>query len=102
MHRYEDATAVFRKACDSFRENLPAIQQGEFTKYKDAQSMISAIQALAENHPVHRTKLTEAVRKLHRFSSKLEPYFDIVSIFVQMSPEYAGLVWGSLRMIFQV
>jgi hypothetical protein len=64
--------------------------------------MISDTQALAEGHPVHARKLTSLARKLHDFSSRLEPYFEIVNIFVQAKPEIAALVWGSLQMLFQV
>jgi hypothetical protein len=89
-------------ACESFRGNLPVSDENVFKEYKDAQSMISAIQEQAKNHPIHRSRLTVACRKLHGFTSLLEPYFEIVNIFVQVKPEYAGLVWGSMRMIFYV
>jgi hypothetical protein len=102
VNRYSNAAELFKVACDSFRDNLPVNDKEEFKEYKDAQSMISTIQELANNHPVHRTRLTAACRKLHGFTSKLEPYFDIVNVFVQVKPEYLGLVWGSMRMIFQV
>jgi hypothetical protein len=99
FHRYQDAASIFQDAYGSFRELFPQTQQEEFKEYRDAQSMISAIHELAENHPIHRTKLTAAVRKLHNFSRNLEPYFDIVNIFIQANPEYTCLIWGSLRTI---
>ncbi len=64
--------------------------------------MIADIQNTADNHPVHKSKLTIVVGKLNRFANRIQPYFDIVNIFVQAKPEYAALVWGSLRTIFQV
>jgi hypothetical protein len=94
--------AVFREACDSFRQNLPVTQKSEFKEYQNAKLMIADIQKIADNHPVHKSKLTAVVRKLNRFANKIQPYFEIVNIFIQAKPEYGALVWGSLRMIFQV
>lgn len=102
LSRYSDAAEIFRVACQSFRDNLPVSDKEEFKEYGDAQSMISAIQELANNHPIHRSRLTAACRKLDQFTKEIEPFFEIINIFVQIKPDYAGLVWGSMRIIFQV
>jgi len=100
--RTQDAETIFRETCSSFRQSLSHFEKGEFKEYQNAETMISELKCLAEAHPVHKTKLTALVRKLHSFSSKLEPYFEIVNIFVQVKPDVSAAVWGSLRMVFQV
>jgi hypothetical protein len=93
---------VFKAAADSFRQELSDSVEVDFPVYKDSQSMISAIREIAKQHPIHRSRMTVACGKLQRFASKLEPYFDIVNIFMRATPGYASLVWGSVRLIFQV
>ncbi|KEF56255.1 uncharacterized protein A1O9_07836 [Exophiala aquamarina CBS 119918] len=48
---------------------------------------------MAKQHPIHRSRMTAACGKLQRFAASLEPYFDIINIFIQAKPEYAALVW---------
>jgi hypothetical protein len=100
--RYNDSVALFKLASDSFRDNLPVRERNSFKQYENATSMISEIQDLERSHPVNRSQLMTACRKIDGLARKLEPYFEVINIFVQIQPEYAGLVWGSLRMIFKV
>lgn len=100
--RNENASEIFALASQSFRENLPSTKKAEFKEYPNAQSMLEDIQIIAENHPVHSSKLTGVVRKIHQFAESLEPYFRIVEIFVQVRPDSMALIWGSLRFIFKV
>jgi hypothetical protein len=32
----------------------------------------------------------------------MEPYFEVINIFVSSHPEFAALVWGALRLVFVV
>lgn len=98
----QDAESIFKETCASFRENLPEFDKGEFREFENAEAMISELQGLAESHPVHKAKLTALVRKLHAFTSKVEPYFEIVNIFAQIKADVSSAVWGSLRVLFQV
>ncbi len=68
----------------------------------DAQSMVESIQSLAKSHPVQSSRLTAAARKFAAFVQFLQPYFDVVEIFVQVKPDVMALIWGLLKMIFKV
>lgn len=100
--RLQDAESVFKEACASFRESLPDFDKGEFREFESAEVMISELQSLAETHPVHKAKLTAFVRRLHAFTSKVEPYFEIINIFAQIKADVSSAVWGSLRVLFKV
>lgn len=95
-------SAIFEEAIDSFMATLSPAERGEFTRYGDAQSMMSSIKSTAEAHPVNSSRMTAACRKFQVFVDHISPYFDVVEIFVQVKPEYMALIWGSLRMIFKV
>jgi hypothetical protein len=46
--------------------------------------------------------LRRAIYAVDALNDSLSPYFDIVAIFVQSHPEFAGIAWGSIRLIFKV
>jgi len=64
--------------------------------------MLENIKELVQQHPVHHSRLTNVCKRIDRFASKLESFFEVISIFVQTNPEYSGLVWGTIRLIFLV
>jgi hypothetical protein len=57
----------------------------------------SANRPAFETGPVRR--FFDAVNSL---STTLEPYFAVISTFVQTDPRISGLVWGSMLLIFKV
>jgi hypothetical protein len=49
-----------------------------------------------------KSRLAACCRKIANFANSFAPYFDIINIFVQINPEWAGWFWGSLSLVFQV
>ncbi|XXH00175.1 hypothetical protein Hte_006517 [Hypoxylon texense] len=97
-----EVTKIFNEALGFFIGNLSQPEKKYFSEHENAQSVIIAIKAIAETHPVHRSRLTTACRKFQHLVSRLQPYFDVVEVFVQAKPEYMALIWGSLKMIFKL
>lgn len=64
--------------------------------------MLEGIKEIASKHPTHRSKLMKCCVDIQGLASVLSPYFEVVNIVVQVSPEYAGVAWGALRLIFIV
>lgn len=64
--------------------------------------MLAVVEQQAKAHPVHKTRLTSCCKKINTLAVKLSPFFDVVSIFVQSHPEYSGIAWGAIRLVFQV
>jgi hypothetical protein len=101
--RYHDEPiSVFKAACEQFRASLSESQRQLFKEYPDANSMLEAIRIQAETHPTHRTMLTRCCKRIAALSIKMEPYFDVINIFVSSHPEFAAIVWGALRLVFVV
>ncbi|KAI4867277.1 hypothetical protein F4820DRAFT_468079 [Hypoxylon rubiginosum] len=97
-----EVSKIFKDALEFFIGNLSQPEKKYFSEHEDAQSVIVAIKAITEKHPVHRSRLTAACRKFQHLVSRLQPYFDVVEVFVQVKPEYMALIWGSLKMIFKL
>jgi len=63
--------------------------------------MLKEISSASLRHK-NSSRLYSCCAKIAQFSNAFEPYFDIVNIFVQVKPEYMGVIWGSIRLIFKV
>lgn len=98
----EEPLSIFTTACENFRSSLPEAQRRQFVEYPNAKSMLEAIRQQAEQHPSQKTALAKCCRAIAEISTKLGPYFDVIGIFVSSHPEFSGLVWGSLRLVFLV
>jgi len=42
------------------------------------------------------------MNRLNASAKRISPFFNIIKIFVQTNPEYAGLVWGAMNLVFLV
>jgi hypothetical protein len=50
----------------------------------------------------NRAQGRRVVGSVKAFRDTLQPYFQIIDIFVSSNPQYAAIVWGAVRLIFQV
>lgn len=95
-----DAATIFREARDQFIESLPLQARAVFSTSSSVDELLDYIQNLEVLAKLRRRKWI--IKTIKSFSDQLKPYFEVVSILVQSNPEYSALVWGALRMIFQV
>lgn len=47
-------------------------------------------------------RMTSCFARIERFAQTWEAYFDVIGIFVSTHPEWCGLFWGVLRLVFLV
>jgi membrane protein insertase Oxa1/YidC/SpoIIIJ len=99
---HRTASEVFEDACKSLRSSLSEDEQRALGSYKQAENMLESIKQLVQEHPVHHSRPTTVCKRIEKFASRLESFFEVISIFVQTNPEYSGLVWGSIRLVFLV
>lgn len=62
--------------------------------------MLVEVQKGSTNY-ANRSKLAVCCKKIGFFAQAFAPYFDVIGIFVQIKPEWAGWFWGVLRLILQ-
>lgn len=97
-----DAAEVFSSACKAFREGLSEEDLKDFIEYQDSSAMIQDIVNRCKEHPIHEARLTRCCQRIDLLASNLAPFFNIINIFVQAGPQFAGFAWGALRLVFQV
>lgn len=101
-YSYDEAEEIFVEACRGVRGHLSEDKKSGFQEFRDSKSMIESVKEECSHHRVNKSRLTQCCRQISKLSEKLEPFFDIVNIFIQSHPELASLAWGVIRLIFQV
>ena len=86
----------------TFRNSLTEDEKREFQAYPDSVSMLASVKQVFENHPLRRSRLGRLFQKLGDLAGRLTPYFETVNTLVSSNPQYAALVWGTLRFLFTV
>jgi hypothetical protein len=67
-----------------------------------ASNMLDSIRRVVEEHPIHQSRLIKVLKRIESFVSRLDPFFEIVNAFVQTNPQYSGLAWGAIQLVFVV
>jgi hypothetical protein len=94
---------VFATAAERFKEQLTLEDRINFEMIGNAEEMITSIETQIGNLNSHRTsRLLEACKKIDRFGKAMSPFFKITDIFVSSHPDWAAIVWGAIRLVFQV
>ncbi len=102
--RYKAASEIFKETYNLFYDALSATEKENLKVYEDVGDFVNAIRRDFEQicNPDRQNRLEKCVRHFRNFGRRIEPYFDVVNIFVQTHPEYLGLVWGTLTLLFKV
>jgi hypothetical protein len=64
--------------------------------------MLERFNQLVKDSGSRSVKTQRAMKVTAKLADTLGPYFEVVNIYVQSHPEYAALVWGTLRLILLV
>ena len=97
----EDTTHIFEAARDRFLGSLKPEDRLLFSPCASPEDFNNAIKKLqATTQRVGRR--SKGLKSLHSFTKRLQPYFDVVNIFIQSNPEFSALLWGALRLVLQV
>lgn len=92
---------LFAEAVASYRSTLKDKDRAAFKAFQDPGAMLREVSMECKKHK-DSSKLMKCCAKIASFSRMFEPYFEVVSIFVQVKPEYMGIIWGAIRFIFKV
>jgi hypothetical protein len=98
----ESAKDPFEEAQTRFLDSLSAEERLSFTPCTTDKELLAALNDQAKGSESFKSWGNSILPQIRTFSERLQPYLEIVSIFVQSNPQYNAIVWGSLRLIFQV
>jgi hypothetical protein len=96
-----DATHVFEDVIQNFRNSLSSQEKTMFKEFHNPRDMLHDLQTKCKEVRNGR-KLSKLCHVIERFASAWEPFFEVTSIFIQSHPEFAGIAWGAIRLVFLV
>jgi hypothetical protein len=94
---------IFLKSVDLFRKSLDREEDENFTEIASASEMIKSVEEKVSEHPVsQQTRVRTFCLTIQYLSACLAPYFDIIGVFMQANPMFAGTMWGAIHLVFKV
>ncbi|KAI2631361.1 hypothetical protein GGS26DRAFT_92905 [Hypomontagnella submonticulosa] len=92
---------VFNKAQEHFLSSLSDNERRLYTPCSSPGHLKRELEGLRCFAHARSRKL-KWLAIVNKFTQHLGPYFQVVGILVSSNPEYAALVWGSIRLILQL
>ncbi|KAI3575863.1 hypothetical protein IWW34DRAFT_76629 [Fusarium oxysporum f. sp. albedinis] len=93
---------LFDAALQTVRNGLSQEDMQHFRTFKNHQEMLTAMKTNLLKFPESRSKLVRCSQRIAMFSDAFAPFFDVISVFVQIKPEWAAFFWGSIWLIFKL
>ncbi|RPA80561.1 hypothetical protein BJ508DRAFT_362561 [Ascobolus immersus RN42] len=90
-----------QNARDVFLLGLAPDERCQFANCSSAEEMLECVRTLPAFKRHSRSRLKRLMAPIERLSITLSPYFDIIGIVVSSRPEWAGVVWGSIRLVLK-
>jgi hypothetical protein len=96
-----ELSRVFSHAAESFQRSLSPKEQSIFKKFSTSSEMLKDLYDNCKDVQ-NKSKISRLCQKIEKFATAWEPFFEITSIFVSSHPEFAGIIWGAIRLVFMV
>jgi len=90
---------LFTQAKDTFLLCISDEEKAQFAPCSSAEELVKSIATIFPN-PEARG-FSKMAKQISSFSRNLEPYFDVLGIFVQSHPEWAAIAWGAIQLVFK-
>jgi len=94
------AEELFLEVKETFLLSISAEERAQFSSCRSPAELVESIATFSSGSEKSGFKRT--TEQIESFSKKLQPYFDILGIFVSSNPEWAAIAWGALRLVLQV
>ncbi|KAF2739919.1 hypothetical protein EJ04DRAFT_572652 [Polyplosphaeria fusca] len=92
---------AFEEARNEFLASLSPKERAVFTKCPSPDQLVDDVKNLSQGKK-DRSWGRRVIASISSLADSLQPYFDTIGTFVSSHPEYAAIVWGAFRLIFQL
>jgi len=93
---------LFSSSLNAFAASLTPEDRQCFENVATPEDLLQKIELQVKDHEGRRATRTAWFHNVQRFSQRLAPFFDVVSAFVQIKPEFLGGFWGSVLLVCKV
>lgn len=95
------SSRLFKDAAEKFRRSLGPKEKALFKEFSTSSEMLKDLYDKCKEVQ-NKSKTSRLCQKIEKFSAAWEPFFEITSLFVSSHPEFAGIIWGAIRLVFLV
>jgi hypothetical protein len=100
---YASDNPAFDDARDQFLQSLSEKDRLRYSPCASADDLFDGLKKLdVLSKQSQRKRGARFLSSIKLFNDRLQPYFEVVNIFIQSNPKYAAIVWGALRLVLQV
>lgn len=102
--RAQEPSEIFHEAFTLFLNSLSDKDKTDFQIYSNPEAMNIDIRRQIEgiNNNIRKSRLESCASRCRNLAQRIKPYFEVVDTFVSVKPEYLGLVWGTIKLVFKV
>lgn len=97
----ENDNELFSRVRDDFLSKLSDSDRSLYSPCTTSEDLIRAIEKLdilRRRHP----KSSRWMQRISNLAKCLQPYFEVIGLVVSSHPEFSAIVWGALRLVFQL
>ena len=99
-----DCGDIFNQAREAFLAGLPAKERAQFAQLGcsvTAHDVLATIRNIKTQFSSHQ-HVGPIINKITSFTTRIQPYFEVLGIIVSSHPESAAIAWGAFRLVLQV
>ncbi|KAL6880723.1 hypothetical protein J3F83DRAFT_39 [Trichoderma novae-zelandiae] len=93
--------SLFDVALHTVRNGLSEADKRHFRRFADHREMLADIRRNICRY-TGNSRLRRCAEKVASFANGFAPFFDVIGVFVQVKPEYAAVLWGTIWFIFKI
>jgi hypothetical protein len=98
----DDPDALFLKARDTFLASVSASERPLYERCSSSGELLKQLGSFAHFKNDDESRWSKCFDRIKRFTEHLEPYFEVIGLFVSSHPEWTAIAWGALRLILQI
>jgi hypothetical protein len=91
---------LFRDAKDSFLLGLTQQEQTQFSTCSSPEELINSLGPFTLRF--EKGRRNRIIQSIKIFTENLQPYFEVLNIFISSHPDWAAIAWGAFRLVLQV
>ncbi|KAL7806919.1 hypothetical protein V8C26DRAFT_334823 [Trichoderma gracile] len=92
---------LFEVALHAVRDGLSEADKRHFKRFANHHEMMADIRHNVCKY-TGNSRLRRCAEKVASFANGFAPFFDVIGVFVQVKPEYAAVLWGTILFIFKI
>jgi hypothetical protein len=94
--------ALFDDVIEAIQNTLTEKHRNTFRQYTDVPSLLEDLKTFCDRNVKDTRRLRVCLERLTVFAHTFAPFFELLSIYVALKPDWVGWYWGTVGLVFEV